>query len=132
MFSHRRTAGAGRFRPEYQRDHSVTAMVSSQEDHSVADDVTKDAVSKTSYHGIDKIDSGVGQAGIIHDVARVIDHQAERSLCRKFDIRLLPIIATMYLFNALDKGNLSNAQTDGLSDGKHQRHTALLITILWF
>ncbi|KAJ9352764.1 permease of the major facilitator superfamily [Paecilomyces variotii] len=91
-------------------------MVSSQEDHSVADDVTKDAVSKTSYHDIDKIDSGVGQAGIIHDVARVIDHQAERSLCRKFDIRLLPIIATMYLFNALDKGNLSNAQTDGLSD----------------
>lgn len=29
-------------------------------------------------------------------------------------MRILPIIAVMYLFNALDKGNISNAKTDGL------------------
>ncbi|KAI3324890.1 major facilitator superfamily transporter [Xylariaceae sp. AK1471] len=45
----------------------------------------------------------------------VIDSAAERALCRKFDFRLLPVLAVMYLFNALDKGNLGNAQTAGLS-----------------
>ncbi|KAG9238305.1 major facilitator superfamily domain-containing protein [Amylocarpus encephaloides] len=43
--------------------------------------------------------------------AAVIDHEAERALCRKFDFRLLPVLAIMYLFNALDKGNLGNAKT---------------------
>ncbi|KAI0845477.1 putative MFS transporter [Daldinia vernicosa] len=47
--------------------------------------------------------------------ADLIDPNAERALCRKFDLRLLPILAIMYLFNALDKGNLGNAQTAGLS-----------------
>ena len=42
--------------------------------------------------------------------ATVIDHAAERALCRKFDFRLLPVLAIMYLFNALDKGNLGNAK----------------------
>ncbi|KAH6643410.1 major facilitator superfamily domain-containing protein [Truncatella angustata] len=50
------------------------------------------------------------------DSARVVDHIAERQLCRKFDVRLMPVLAIMYLFNALDKGNLGNAQTAGLSD----------------
>ncbi|KAL3420998.1 major facilitator superfamily transporter [Phlyctema vagabunda] len=48
------------------------------------------------------------------DTAYVIDHQAERALCRKFDFRLLPVLAVMYLFNALDKGNLGNAKTGGM------------------
>ncbi|KAJ5824713.1 Major facilitator superfamily domain general substrate transporter [Penicillium robsamsonii] len=53
--------------------------------------------------------------GVIDEVTRVVDHKAERRLCRKFDYRLLPILAVMYLFNALDKGNLGNAETDGMS-----------------
>jgi hypothetical protein len=31
----------------------------------------------------------------LHDIARVIDHKAERALCRKFDFRLLPVLAFM-------------------------------------
>ncbi|KAJ6167148.1 Major facilitator superfamily domain general substrate transporter [Penicillium chermesinum] len=63
---------------------------------------------------------GYGSApGVIDDVTRVVDHKAERRLCRRFDIRLLPILAIMYLFNALDKGNLGNAQTDGMSKDLH-------------
>ncbi|KAI1173596.1 major facilitator superfamily domain-containing protein [Nemania sp. FL0916] len=54
------------------------------------------------------------EAGI-EETAHVVDPAAERALCRKFDFRLLPILAVMYLFNALDKGNLGNAQTAGLS-----------------
>ncbi|KAM3448269.1 hypothetical protein MY3296_007952 [Beauveria thailandica] len=53
--------------------------------------------------------------GTMDDIARVIDHKAERSLALKFDVRILPVIAVMYLFNALDKGNIGNAQTKGLS-----------------
>ncbi|MCJ1256249.1 hypothetical protein MMC24_004070 [Lignoscripta atroalba] len=49
----------------------------------------------------------------------VIDHHAERALCRKFDLRLLPVLACMYLFNALDKGNLGNAKTAGLERDLH-------------
>ncbi|KAK3939962.1 putative mfs transporter protein [Diplogelasinospora grovesii] len=56
---------------------------------------------------------------IVAETARVVDHVAERKLCRKFDIRILPFLAVMYLFNALDKGNLGNAQTDGLSNDLH-------------
>ena len=51
--------------------------------------------------------------------AYIVDHHAERALCRKFDFRLLPVLALMYLFNALDKGNLGNAKTDGLEKDLH-------------
>ncbi|ODV77778.1 MFS general substrate transporter [Suhomyces tanzawaensis NRRL Y-17324] len=36
----------------------------------------------------------------------------ERLIVRKLDFKILPVIAVMYLFNALDKGNISNAKTD--------------------
>ena len=29
------------------------------------------------------------------ETARVVDHQAERALCRKFDARLMPVLAIM-------------------------------------
>ncbi|KMP04045.1 tartrate transporter [Coccidioides immitis RMSCC 2394] len=51
------------------------------------------------------------------DTVRVSDQKAECALCLKFDIRILPVLAIMYLFNALDKGNIGNAQTAGLSKG---------------
>jgi hypothetical protein len=46
----------------------------------------------------------------------LIDHVAERKLVWKFDTRILPVLAIMYLFNSLDKSNLGNAKTDGLED----------------
>ncbi|OJD19816.1 hypothetical protein ACJ73_08613 [Blastomyces percursus] len=61
---------------------------------------------RNSFQGDEKYDE---------NTAVITDHRAERALCRKFDIRLMPVLAIMYLFNALDKGNLGNAQTDGLS-----------------
>jgi hypothetical protein len=54
-----------------------------------------------------------------HEPAYVVDHHAERALCRKFDFRLLPILALMYLFNALDKGNLGNAKTAKFDEDLH-------------
>ncbi|KAL6870355.1 major facilitator superfamily domain-containing protein [Trichoderma novae-zelandiae] len=66
---------------------------------------------------LDQIESQ--KEGFVEETARVVDHPAERALCFKFDIRILPVLAIMYLFNALDKGNLGNAQTKGLSDDLH-------------
>lgn len=43
-----------------------------------------------------------------------IDPHEERALVRKFDFRILPVLAVMYLFNSLDKSNLGNAKTAGL------------------
>ncbi|CUS07362.1 unnamed protein product [Tuber aestivum] len=61
-------------------------------------------------------EGGIG-VGIVEGreelIARVIDLKAEKALCRRFDLRLLPALAVMYLFNALDKGNLGNAKTNG-------------------
>ncbi|KAG6096522.1 hypothetical protein E4U30_001437, partial [Claviceps sp. LM220 group G6] len=52
--------------------------------------------------------------GLYDESTLVLDPAAERRLCTKFDLRLMPILATMYLFYSLDKGSLSNAQTNGL------------------
>ncbi|KAK8041032.1 MFS transporter [Apiospora phragmitis] len=65
--------------------------------------------------------------------ARVVDHIAERQLCRKFDVQLMPVLAIMYLFNALDKGNIGNAQTNGLSKdlGFPEERYNLLVSIFF-
>jgi hypothetical protein len=43
-----------------------------------------------------------------------ISAAAERALLWKFDLRILPLLTMMYLFNSLDKANLGNAKTAGL------------------
>jgi hypothetical protein len=45
--------------------------------------------------------------------------ERERALVWKFDIRILPMLALMYLCNALDKGNLGNAKTDHMDTDLH-------------
>lgn len=68
---------------------------------------------KTFPHSAELATGSETYTGYVGSVA-VIDHHAERALCRKFDYRLMPVLALMYLFNALDKGNLGNAKTAGL------------------
>ena len=48
-----------------------------------------------------------------------ISSAAERSVVWKFDLRILPVLAIMYLFNSLDKSNLGNAKTAGLEKTLH-------------
>ncbi|KAI1353459.1 major facilitator superfamily domain-containing protein [Xylaria sp. FL0043] len=74
--------------------------------------VTKDVA---SYNRKSTDDAESHHENIAEETALIVDAAAERALCRKFDFRLLPVLAIMYLFNALDKGNLGNAQTAGLS-----------------
>ncbi|KAL6408169.1 hypothetical protein AUP68_08018 [Ilyonectria robusta] len=37
-----------------------------------------------------------------------------RALNRKIDIALLPLLSLLYLFNGLDRGNVGNAETQGM------------------
>lgn len=62
----------------------------------------------------------------------VLDKAAERRLVWKFDLRILPTLAIMYLFNTLDKTNLGNAKTAGLEkslgmEGTNQYNLSLSI-----
>ncbi|KAL1733691.1 major facilitator superfamily domain-containing protein [Schizophyllum commune] len=44
-----------------------------------------------------------------------VDPAVAARVRRKLDLHLMPIIFCMYLFSALDRGNLGNAKTDGLN-----------------
>ncbi|KAK9369479.1 major facilitator superfamily domain-containing protein [Lipomyces kononenkoae] len=70
------------------------------------------------------IDTAVGTVGVPLEsvptnAAGVIDPAVERAICRRLDMRLLPLLALMYLFNSLDKSNLGNAKTDGMTTDLH-------------
>jgi hypothetical protein len=67
------------------------------------DDFDKKATITTEANGNTVITS--------HGETFIIDRKAERALVWKFDLRILPLLALMYLFNALDKANLGNAAT---------------------
>ena len=55
------------------------------------------------------------EAKVVVDIAiPAMDPAKERALVWKFDLRILPVLAVMYLFNSLDKSNLGNAKTAGL------------------
>ena len=63
--------------------------------------------------------------------ALLITPAADRALVWKFDLRILPVLAVMYLFNSLDKSNLGNAKTAGLEKTlklkDHQYNTILSV-----
>ncbi|KAF8807368.1 MFS general substrate transporter [Phlegmacium glaucopus] len=56
----------------------------------------------------------------------------EASLRRKFDVFLLPPLALMYLFNALDKGNVGNAKTDGWDKDIHLTGNQYYLLVMIF
>lgn len=57
---------------------------------------------KPEHPDVEKHPESISSAkdGSTELTARVVDVAAERALCRRFDYRLLPVLAVMYLFNA--------------------------------
>lgn len=43
----------------------------------------------------------------------------EKAVLRKMDIRLLPMLALLYLLSFLDRGNIGNAKIEGLTETLH-------------
>ncbi|KDR84954.1 hypothetical protein GALMADRAFT_260658 [Galerina marginata CBS 339.88] len=66
------------------------------------------------------------------DSPRKISCQEETELRRTFDIHLLPPLAFMYLFNALDKGNVGNAKTDGWDKDLHLKGNQYYLLVMVF
>jgi hypothetical protein len=65
----------------------------------MASSLKPDGMTKTdtigTVDGPNKLQGYASAPGVIDEVTRVVDHKAERRLCRKFDYRLLPILAIM-------------------------------------
>lgn len=62
-----------------------------------------------------------------------LDPAAEKRLVWKFDLRILPTLAVMYLFNSLDKSNLGNAKTAGLEKtlGLHGSDYNIILSVFF-
>lgn len=94
-------------------------------------DSIEERFDETGYNETQEPESESG-LGASSEPAYVVNHEAERALCRKFDFRLLPVLALMYLFNALDKGNLGNAKTDHMDTDLHFKNNQYNIILSVF
>lgn len=74
-------------------------------------------------------DDGKVEEGQTYDA---IDKKSERSYVRKLDFYLLPFLSLMYFFNSVDRSNLGNAETDGLSKDLHFKGNEYSLLILLF
>ncbi|KZT28008.1 MFS general substrate transporter, partial [Neolentinus lepideus HHB14362 ss-1] len=65
-----------------------------------------------------------------------LDPELSKSVCRAYDRRIMPVVFCMYLFSALDRGNLGNAKTDTLEQDLHlvgnQYNNVLTVLSLMF
>lgn len=50
-----------------------------------------------AYHD-EAVKPGYGAPGVVDNVVSVVDHKAERALCLRFDIRILPMLTIMCEF----------------------------------
>jgi hypothetical protein len=68
--------------------------------HETTADVENEAVDNKNARVLSTTNesTGLGLKDSFPETARVLDHEAERALCRKFDFRLLPILAFMCMF----------------------------------
>jgi hypothetical protein len=46
-------------------------------------------------------------------------HLDEKAILRKMDLRLIPMLALLYLLSFLDRGNIGNAKIEGLTEDLH-------------
>lgn len=61
--------------------------------HSSLDDMDKAAIGTADEPN--KLQGYASAPDIVDETTRVVDHKAERRLCRRFDMRILPILAVM-------------------------------------
>lgn len=53
---------------------------------------------------------------VMDEAAIVFSNVDEKKVLRKMDIRLLPMLALLYLLSFLDRGNIGNAKIEGLTE----------------
>lgn len=74
--------------------------------HETTADVESEAVDNKNVRVLSTTNesTGLGLKDSFPETARVLDHEAERALCRKFDFRLLPILAFMCMSLSMNDG----------------------------
>ncbi|KAL4261519.1 MFS transporter superfamily protein [Pleurotus pulmonarius] len=90
----------------------------------LSDDLVKEAIKSE--------DAASGISIAPTDELREVPRDEERRLLWKFDTRLLPPLAFMYLCNALDKGNVGNAKTDGWDKDIHLTGNQYYLLVMVF
>ncbi|KAK1921097.1 major facilitator superfamily domain-containing protein [Papiliotrema laurentii] len=65
--------------------------------------------------------------------AYVMDGNVAKRVLRAYDLRILPMAMIMYLFSALDRGNVSNAKSDGMDKdlGFHGNQYNIMLTVFF-
>ncbi|KAF7563698.1 hypothetical protein G7046_g395 [Stylonectria norvegica] len=71
-----------------------------------------------------------GEVGSSNEI--VINKVLDRAYVRKMDLYLLPYLSVMYFFNSVDRSNLGNAETDGMSKDLHFKGEQYSLLILLF
>ncbi|EED14016.1 MFS nicotinic acid transporter Tna1, putative [Talaromyces stipitatus ATCC 10500] len=63
-----------------------------------------------------------------------VSRETENKLLRKLDLRLIPMLALLYLLAFLDRGNIGNAKIEGMLDDLHMtgHQYSLALTVFFF
>ncbi|KAL7917752.1 major facilitator superfamily domain-containing protein [Trichoderma austrokoningii] len=61
-------------------------------------------------------DESKGVAAISSTTLESFSHLDEKKILRKMDLRLIPMLALLYLLSFLDRGNIGNAKIEGLQE----------------
>ena len=79
-------------------------------------EVTKTDLKVTASNSSSKDHHAVAHEPVVREgeTEHLPSFEHEKRLALKLDLYILPVLAIMYLFNALDKGNLGNAKTDDM------------------
>ncbi|KAF8835337.1 MFS general substrate transporter [Paxillus ammoniavirescens] len=70
--------------------------------------------------------------GMEYRIAPALTAAQQTKLWRKIDLRLLPMVALMYLFSFMDRGNIGNAKLDGLMTQLHLTGNKFNIALMMF
>lgn len=57
--------------------------------------------------------------GSVGDAATAFSPAMQKRVLRKMDLRLIPMLALLYLLAFLDRGNIGNAKIEGMLDDLH-------------
>ncbi|KAM0493156.1 hypothetical protein ACHAPB_008560 [Verticillium nonalfalfae] len=84
------------------------------------DHTEKPDVSETEDgHGLSEKDRIDGIATAPGTTLESFAHLDEKKVLRKMDVRLIPMLALLYLLSFLDRGNIGNAKIEGLQEDLH-------------
>ncbi|KAL2855820.1 major facilitator superfamily domain-containing protein, partial [Aspergillus pseudodeflectus] len=85
-------------------------------------------------HGNATPTGSLGEKGVGAMVAPQFSPEMQKRVLRKMDLRLIPMLALLYLLAFLDRGNIGNAKIEGMLDDLHMsgREYNWCLTVFFF